>query len=329
MARRIKNSVVVITGASSGIGRATALRFAKKKARLVLAARREEALEEAAEECRERGGEALAVPTDVTQEEQVQDLARAAASQFGRIDTWFNNAGVMAFGRLEETPSDVFQRILDTNVMGYLHGMKAAMGAFREQGKGVIINNASIVSQAAEPYVSVYTASKAAIRRLSDALRMELYLEGSHRQIHVCTVMPGTIDTPFFQHAANYTGRAPKAMKPIIPPERVAKTVTSLAKKPRREAVVGRAGRGMMIQRLLFPRMYEKSMARMFDRDHLTREPAPPSEGNLFEPMEEYTEPSGGWKKNGLLRKGARVVAAGIALAAVPAVATMVAGSDS
>jgi NAD(P)-dependent dehydrogenase (short-subunit alcohol dehydrogenase family) len=294
MPRAIRDSVVVITGASSGIGRATALAFAHQGANLVLGARCEEALRAAAEECENLGGHAVAVPTDVTSQEGVDNLAAVAVERFGRVDTWVNNAAVTLFGRFEETPPEDYHRVLDTNINGYIHGARAALPHFREQGSGTLINVASVVAAAGQPYTSAYVTSKYAIRGFSECLRMELSLDRA-RDIHVCTVMPASIDTPLFQHAANYTGRAAKALEPVYEPERVAATIVGLARRPRREVVVGSAGRVMMAVHALSRGLYEPMFARQIDRNHLQRRPAEPTRGNLFEPMPEFAEIRGGW----------------------------------
>jgi len=221
---RIRNSVVVITGASSGIGRATALRFAAKGARLVLAARGAESLEEVARECRKRGAKAIAVPTDVTDVGQVEELAARAVQEFGRLDVWVNNAAVGAFGLLTEIPPKDFQRVLDVNISGYVNGARAALPRLRAQASGALINVASIVSEIPLPYSAAYSISKAAVRALSVSLRSELAREGV-AGVEVCSVLPATIDTPFYQNAANYTGRRPMAMPPVYTAERVAKAV--------------------------------------------------------------------------------------------------------
>jgi short-subunit dehydrogenase len=318
MANKLRDSVVVVTGASSGIGRAAALAFADEGAVLVLAARRDVALRDVARECEARGARALVVPTDVTDEGAVHELSRRAVDELGRIDVWVNNAAVSAFGRFEETPSDVFRRVLETNLFGYVYGTRAVLPVFREQGSGVLVMVDSVVASAPQPYTTAYVASKYAIRGFAECLRMELSLDEAP-DIQVCTVMPASIDTPLFQHAANFTGRQVKAMEPVTPPEKVAEAIVSVAKRPRREVLVGKGARMTTSHHAMAPGMYEKAAARQIDRDHLRDRPADRSWGNLWEPMPEYAEVSGGWREpsqgNGALGKAALAAVA----VAVPA----------
>ena len=296
----------MITGASSGIGRAAALAFAEKGTSVVVAARRAELLENVAEECRRRGGDALAVVTDVTDTEAVERLAEAAVERFGRIDVWVNNAGVTALGRFDDVPPDAFRRVIETNAFGYVHGARAALRVFREHGSGTLINNASIVGRTSQPFAVAYVMSKHAVRALGMSLRQELSLEGASG-IHVCTVLPAAIDTPFFQHAGNYAGREAKAMPPVYAVERAARTIVHLAQFPRREVVVGGSGRMIALQQTLAPGLAERMMARMVDRTHFYRDrSAAPTPGNLFEPGA-YGSTDGGWggKRKTRIRRGA------------------------
>jgi NAD(P)-dependent dehydrogenase (short-subunit alcohol dehydrogenase family) len=320
--RDLEDAVVVVTGASSGIGRAAALAFADRGAHVVAAARREEPLREVAEECsRRQGRSSLPFVLDVSDEEAVRSLAQRAVTEFGRVDVWVNNAAVTMFGRLEDAPMEEIRRVIDVNLFGYLHGARAVLPHFREQRHGVLINNASMVAKVSEPYVGPYVMSKHAIRALGMVLRQELALDGVGRDIRVCTVLPATIDTPLFQHGANHTGRAVKALPPVYPAERVARTIVNLAQRPRREVLVGNAARMLQAQFSLAPGLTERMVATMVDRQHLRQDrPAEPTSGTLFEPMDQWTSADGGWNGRGRTRMR-RLATAGAAAAAGVALA--------
>ncbi|MEU7484074.1 SDR family oxidoreductase [Streptomyces sp. NPDC042319] len=274
--------VVVITGASSGVGRVCAERFAAHGWHVVLAARRAEELNEVARRCRRRGrGRALPVPTDVTDAAAVDRLAQEAVAAFGRIDVWLNNAAVAAFGALDEIPADVCRKVIDTDVLGYVYGARAALTAMRRQGSGTLINVSSVVGVSPVPYNAPYALAKAAVRALSTSLRQELWLEG-HRDIHVCTVLPATMDTPFFGSAANYSGRKVTPMAPVYTPERAARTILRLVRSPRREVYVGPAAVVLACWTKLLPGPVEKALAYQMNRSHLSRtEQAPDTAGTV------------------------------------------------
>ena len=288
-----RGRVVVITGASSGIGRATAHAFAREGASVVLAARRAEMLEDAARECEALGGLALAVPTDVTREEEVEALGRRALERFGRIDVWFNNAGLAVFGRLESIPSDVWRRVIETNLFGFMHGAKVAMRQFRAQGHGTLIQNGSIVGATSKPDGSAYAASKFAIRGFSEALRQEVLDQPG---IQVCTVLPSVIDTPFFQHAANFSGRSVRAAPPVYTAEEVATAVVDLARQPRAEVIVGGFGKMANLQKQLAPSFTTWFTGRALHAGFLSDKPSEDTRGALFEPMRDGRGVDGGWR---------------------------------
>lgn len=290
--RSLRDSVVVLTGASSGIGRATAWAFAERGAKLVLAARSRESLEDVANECRARGAEAVAVATDVRDEGSVESLRRTAVETFGHIDTWVNDAAVYMLGPLESTPVEAIRDLFATNVMGTIHGVRAAVSQFRAQGYGVVISMGSVAGKVAYAQAAAYCASKHAIVAINEALRQEL--QGT--RIEACLVSPATVDTPLFQHAANYTGREIIAMRPIYTPERVASAIISCAERPRRDVVVGAAPRLMALTRRLSPWLFERMQPKMVASDHLGRDAAPTDVGNLIEPKAPHSV-TGGWKE--------------------------------
>jgi NAD(P)-dependent dehydrogenase (short-subunit alcohol dehydrogenase family) len=312
MVQSLRGFVVVITGASSGIGRATALAFASKGACIVLAARREKALREVVSECERRGGSAVAVPTDVCDEAAVHELARRALEQYGRIDVWINNAGVALFARFEDSPSDLYRRVLDTNLMGTVHGARAALPRFLEQGSGVLINVASISAFAGQPFGSAYGVSKAAIRAFGQSLREEL--TGSEH-IHVCTILPSMTDTPIWQNAANYSGHAIHPPRPVSKPEDVAEVIVRLARKPKSEVVVGGAGRFVRLCAAVAPGLMERVSGYLVKKTLFKDEPAPPSSGNLLAPSPVPASVSGGWKLRGTPRLRAAITRAASAVA--------------
>jgi short-subunit dehydrogenase len=282
----IPNAVTVITGASSGIGKATALAFAREGARLVLAARRPEALEATASECRSLGAEAIAVPTDVTEEAQVDALARAAIDAFGRIDVWFNNVGTGVFGPYWEAPVALQRRVIEINLNGTLHGTSAALPHFLRQGSGVLINMCSMGGWAPNPFAASYSASKFAIRGFTASLRQELT---GQRGIHVCAVFPALVDTPGLAHGANISGRAldPKAL--YLTPEAVAAVVVRLVRRPRAEVAVGWPASAARIAYGLAPGLTEVATGALIRGALRIARPAPRSEGAVMRPMPEGT----------------------------------------
>ncbi|AWB08251.1 short chain dehydrogenase (plasmid) [Azospirillum humicireducens] len=289
---RIGDKVVVITGASSGIGRATALEFARQGAAVVLAARRMAALHEVAEDCVAAGGRAMVVPTDVTDRRAMQHLADRAIEAFGGIDIWVNNAGVIAFGRFEDIPDDVFEQVVRTDFFGTVHGCRAVLPHFLDRGEGIVINTASMVSNIGQRYATPYTAAKFAVRGFTESLRQELVDEPG---IHVCMVMPASIDTPLWQHAANYTGRAVKPLTPIHPPEEVAAAILALARNPERERFVGTEARIAAVSNAMAPQLTERALAHTIERDMFQNRSAPATSGGVMTAMPEHQGASGGW----------------------------------
>jgi short-subunit dehydrogenase len=310
--RDLSGRAVVITGASSGIGRAAAHAFARAGCRLVLAARNEAALQEAVRECRDLGGEAELVVCDVGVPRDVGRLSETALTRYGRLDVWVNDAAISAFGRIEQVPAEEYEKVIHVNLIGTVNGCRAVIPIFRTQGFGVLINIASVAGTVGQPESSAYVASKWAIRGLSASLRQELR---NQRDIAVCTVLPPSIDTPLFQHAANHSGRQVRPMPPVYPPEQVAETIVALSRKPRREAFVGMAPL-LRAGHALAPGLTERVMARNVEAKHFNNDiPVAGSSGNLFSPGADSVH--GGWNGAPSSNRAALALAAG-AVIAVP-----------
>ena len=225
-----KNKTAVITGASSGVGRATALEFASRGINVVIAARGEDALDEAADACRKFGVDVLAVPTDMSKSAEVSSLAAKAVAKYGSIDHWVNNAGVLAFGEFEQMPTDVIEQVIQTNLIGYAHGAHAALNIFKKQGYGVLLNNISIGGWVALPYGTAYSASKFGLRGLTESLQGEY---SKYPDIHICALYPGFQNTPGIDHAANYSGIALTTPPPYFDPKRLAAQIADIAEDPK------------------------------------------------------------------------------------------------
>jgi short-subunit dehydrogenase len=297
MPRKIEEQVVVITGATSGIGRTTARLFAERGAKLVLGARNKEALDDLVREIEAAGGAAVAVETDVSGQQQVQALADAAIERFGRIDTWVNNAGVAVYATFDKLTDKEIRRIFDVNFMGTVHGVQAALPAMRANGGGTIINIASVAGKRALPLLSAYSASKFAVVGLGEALRAELVEEEA--EINVCTVCPPSINTPFFDHARTKEGRAPRPMPPVYQPEDVAEAIISCAESPQREVIIGAAGKTLTLMNTLAPSLADWYMGRSGVEGQLTDEPkSADAPDNLFDVPPETRE-RGDWTARG------------------------------
>ena len=288
---------VVVTGASSGIGRATALAFARCGDRVVLAARDQAALQRVVGECEAVGGQAVSQVTDVSDFEAVQALGRAAEAFGGRIDVWVNAAGVLHFGPLEETPAAVLRRVIDVNLVGQIHGAHTALAVFRAQRAGVLINVASVLGVSAQPFSAAYCASKFGVRGLSQSLRQEV---SDAADIHVCTVLPAAVDTPIYARAANYMGRELQPIPWLVAPEDVAEACVQVASRPRRETFVGPAfGAAVRLSVSVAPALAEQATGTMTRRLQIGAMTAPPTDGNVVRPQHRGSDADGGWRQPG------------------------------
>lgn len=302
--------VVVLVGASSGIGRATARRYAREGARLVLAARGRDALETVAAECRDLGAVVLVVPTDVTKPDDVHALASAAVSEYGRIDVWVGNAGVFAYGDFEELPADLFRHVIETNLMGQVHGARAVLPVFRRQGAGTLVVVGSLYSRVGSPAISPYVASKWGVLGFAESLRQELRGTG----VRVRVVLPASIDTPIYQHAANMTGRQVHPLPPTSSPARVARAIVSAPHRRRHALYVGRLQLVVLVVHRVAPRLYDAVVGWLMDHVELRGSGVEPTAGTVFDPPPVAGPVTGGWRSH-------RVGATAVAVAAVAALA--------
>ena len=298
MGQELSSKVIVLTGASSGFGKGAALKFAGAGATVVVAARRGELLDELVQECEALGDRALAVPTDVSKQSDVEQLAQAAISTFGRIDVWVNDAGVGAQGRFEDIPLADHVQVIETNLIGTLYGSYFAIKQFQQQADGgTLINVASVVGKIPQAYMSSYVASKHGIVGLCGVIRQELAVN-KVENIHLCVVMPAAMDTPFFIHQANYTGHEAVPPPPVYDPQMVVEAIFDLATNPKDEVPVGpMAATGGILMHQIAPSLVEAGMAKNGDKTIKDAPPAPDTDGSVREPIAAGNEVSGGWKK--------------------------------
>ena len=279
----LDQQVIVITGASSGIGLATTESAAKEGAKLVLAARSEQTLNEIVQRINAEGGEAISVVADVGDRQQVERIADAAVRRFGRIDTWVNDAGLSIYGRLEEVSEQDSRRLFDVNFWGVVNGSLAALPYLKREG-GALINVGSEVSDAVVPLQGMYSASKHAVKGFTDALRVEIE-EIDEAPVSITLIQPTAVDTPFPEHARNYMDQEPKLPTPMIDPQKVADAILKAATKPERDVKVGSMSKLNTTVAKVAPGLGDKMSAKQADRQQKDEPPRHP-EGTLYRPGE-------------------------------------------
>ncbi len=324
--KKLNEQVIVITGATSGIGLATARLAAKRGARLVLAARNEDTLRELVAELQAAGHEAVYVVADVGQESDVHNVAQMAEERFGGFDTWVNNAGVGIFGALLEGKIEDYRKLFDTNFWGLVYGSLTAARELKNRG-GALINIGSALSDRAIPLQGMYSTSKHAVKGFTEALRVEL--EAENAPVSVTLIKPSSIDTPYPHHAKNYMDEEPTLPPPVYAPELVAEAILHCAEKPERDVIVGGGGKMISAAGRYAPRLTDKGMAtQAFFEQQKSGDPVQYPGGTLGRPtssLQERGDYRGYVKKSSVstqLRKPlialALIAAAGAAVVLLP-----------
>ena len=282
----IGEQVVVVMGASSGIGRLSALRFAERGAKVVVAARGEAGLRSVVDEIRGKGAEAIFVTADTAEFDEVKAVADRAVEEYGRLDTWVHVAGVGVFAPFERTTPEEFERVVDVNLMGQVYGAMSALPHLKREGRGALVHMSSMGAKRSIPLQSAYCASKHGIDGFLEAMRVELVHEGW--PIGVTSIKPATTNTPFFDKARTKLGVKPIAPPPIYDPGIVVDAILHAAEKGPRDVIVGGASRAMILGQTISPRLLDAIMERRIGFEaHYTDEPKPEdAPDNLFESTE-------------------------------------------
>lgn len=278
--RPLANKTVVITGASSGVGLATAEAFAKAGCNLVLASRGKEALDKAVAYCQGLGALAIGIPTDISEHAQVQHLLTQALVPTGKIDFWVNNAGVMASGKFEEIPIEVSHQVVKTNLFGYMNAAHSVIPIFKKQGHGVLINNVSIGGFMPAPYSAVYSATKFGIKGMMECLQGEL---SDEKDIHVCNLYPQIQRSTGNMHSAKYSGLDFKIPPFAADPRDTAQALLSLALKPQKDKFPDFISWGLKTSHSLFPKLLVNTASAGM-RLLMKIKDGEPTSGNVLEP---------------------------------------------
>ncbi|MGH7217901.1 MAG: SDR family NAD(P)-dependent oxidoreductase [Candidatus Microsaccharimonas sp.] len=289
----LKNSTIVIVGASSGFGRGAALELARQGANVVVAARRTKLLDELVAQIKGEGGDALAVTADVSIPEDIEKLTQKALDTYKSIDIWINNVGVGALGYFWDIPIDVHARVVDVNLKGLIYGAHAALRHFIAKGRGTLINVGSIDSEVPLALQNTYAATKSAVLSLGKSLNEELRLSGYADSISVATIMPWAVDTPWWTHAANYSGHAPR-MAGMDDPELVVEAIVKACTDPKEKIPVGPKATMSNISHQLFPKIAEQMSANISKKERDKAKTVGTTNGTLFSPMKKGAGMDGG-----------------------------------
>lgn len=307
--------VIVVAGASSGIGRATALACARRRDDLVLVARAETPLRDVAAECARLGARTLVVPADVSDEDAVRRVLASALETYGRVDGWVHSAAVMAYGRVEDVPAEVFDRVVTTDLLGVVNVARVLLPRLRRQhGGGTLVVIGSLLGTTVAPLMGAYVTSKWGVQGLVRVLRLETR---DAREVHVCSVSPAGVDTPIYLQAANYTGKAGRPPPPVDSPERVARAVLRSLDHPRRERVVGPTSRVIRLAFTLLPGAYDLAVGPLLQFAALSRDDVRATAGNVLAPAPDGDALHGRWGRHWLRPVGAAGTVAALGAAGV------------
>jgi NAD(P)-dependent dehydrogenase (short-subunit alcohol dehydrogenase family) len=284
----------LITGASSGIGRATAVRLARRGARLVLVARGRSALEETAEELRAAGAGAVTVcPADILDEEAITAVVAAAVREFGRLDVVVHAAQVMAYGRIEDVPKEVYEQVVDVSLHGTANVARVVLAVFRKQGAGHLVVVNSLLGSIATPLLGSYVTAKWGQLGLIRVLQQETRDEPG---ISVSAVQPGGVDTPIYYQAASWAGSTGRPPPPVYSPQRVARAVLSTVDRPRRIVQAGLVNPVITAGFRLLPGVFDLLVEPLLRRLAISGDDIPPTEGNVFESRPAGNATQGRWR---------------------------------
>jgi NAD(P)-dependent dehydrogenase (short-subunit alcohol dehydrogenase family) len=288
----IEQQVVAVVGASSGIGRETALQFAKRNAKVVVSARTESGLASLVDEIKANGGDAIAIPADVAEFEQVKSIADRTIEHYGRLDTWVHAAGTAIIAPFEQVTPEEFKRVIDVNLMGSVYGAMVAMPHLRQTGRGAFIAVSSVEARRSMPLQAAYSASKHGMEGFLDSLRSELKHEGF--PISITNIMPSVINTPFYNKARTKLGVMPTGIPPYYQPSLVAEAILHTAENPTRDLIVGDVGRIIDLLQKIVPDLTDTLVGAIAVPGQRTeRIKSAEDPNNLFEPIEGYDTTTG------------------------------------
>ena len=288
----ISQQIVAVVGASSGIGRLTALEFAAKGAKVVVSARSQEGLETLVKEIQSQGGEAVAVVADVKNFEQVKAIADKAIEQYGRLDTWVHAAATGILAPFEKITPEEFQQVIDVSLMGQVHGAMAALPHLKREGRGALIHISSMEGRRALPLQSPYCAAKHGVEGFLESLRVELQHEGI--PISVTSIKPAVINTPFYNKVQTKLGVKPTGIPPYYEPSLVADAILYVAEHPTRDFIVGDVGKVLDVLQRLSPELVDSILVLVGFQGQRTTEPkSEAAPNNVFEPIQGYDKVEG------------------------------------